>query len=395
MPAQEGLGGWEEPSAFTLRGFGTLGLARSTNGQAEMRRNLLQPRGISKHWSARGDSDFGLQLNYLASDTVEATAQVVSRYGSDGNFKPELTELLVRYDPNAYFSLRGGRICTEFFMHGDSHLIGYSQLAARPNIDYISTLAVTYLDGADAQVTLPLGDGLLRGKLYYGFLGEKFPFLGSNPNSSLNLRGSRLIGTYLDYQEGNWQWRGGMARARFKHQLQGLDDVQSALVGVGAASAARALDLQGTEIRYDSIGVVYDRAPLRLQVMLGRLRFDSKVVQGQDSAMFQAGYRIGELTPFIAYSRLKSRRTHVATGLPDEGIGALVNAGMTSYLEQTFVDQHTVSLGLRWDFQRNMALKFQADRIRGDADSRLPLARATSRWNGKTNIFTLALDFVF
>lgn len=360
-----------------------------------MRRNLLQPRGISKHWSARGDSDFGLQLNYLASDTVEATAQVVSRYGSDGNFKPELTELLVRYDPNAYFSLRGGRICTEFFMHGDSHLIGYSQLAARPNIDYISTLAVTYLDGADAQVTLPLGDGLLRGKLYYGFLGEKFPFLGSNPNSSLNLRGSRLIGTYLDYQEGNWQWRGGMARARFKHQLQGLDDVQSALVGVGAASAARALDLQGTEIRYDSIGVVYDRAPLRLQVMLGRLRFDSKVVQGQDSAMFQAGYRIGELTPFIAYSRLKSRRTHVATGLPDEGIGALVNAGMTSYLEQTFVDQHTVSLGLRWDFQRNMALKFQADRIRGDADSRLPLARATSRWNGKTNIFTLALDFVF
>jgi hypothetical protein len=390
-PAQEGLRGWEELSAFTLRGFGTLGLARSTNGQAEISRNLLQPRGISKHWSARDDSDFGLQLNYQMSDTVEATAQVVSRYGSDGNFKPELTELLVRYDPNAYFSLRGGRIGTDFFMHGDSRLIGYSQLAVRPNIDYFSTLAVTYLDGADAQVTLPLGDGLLRGKLYYGFLGEKFPFLGSN----LNLRRSRSIGTYLDYQKGNWQWRGGMARTRLKRQMQGFDDVQSALVGVGDASAARALDLQEAEIKYYSIGVVYDRAPLLLQFMLGRLRFDSKLIQDQDSAMFQAGYRIGEVTPFIAYSRLKSRRTHVATGLPDEGIGALVNAGMSSLLAQTFVDRHTVSLGLRWDFQRNMALKFQADMIRGDADSYFTVARATPRWNGKTNIFTLTLDFVF
>jgi hypothetical protein len=389
-PAQD-PGGVDEQPAFILRGFGTLGLARSSNGQAQVARDLQQIRGIPKHWSGRTDSNFGLQFSYLASDTVEATAQVVSRYGSDGDSKPELTELLVRYDPNAYLSLRGGRIGTDFFMHGDSRLVGYSQLAARPSIDYFSTLAVTYLDGVDGQVTLPLGDGLLRGKLYYGSFGEKFPLAFVN----LNLRGTRSISSYLDYREGNWQWRGGMARASFKRQLPGLGDFQKTLVGMGASSAARALDMQGTELRYYSIGVVYDRAPLLLQFMLGRLSFDSKLFQDQDSAMLQAGYRIGEFTPFIAYSRLKSRRAHVATGLPDEGIGALLNTRVSSLLAETFVDQHTVSLGLRWDFQRNMALKFQADMIRSDADSLFTAVKATPRWNGKTNIFTLALDFVF
>ena len=76
-PAQEEKDGL---AALTLRGFGTLGVARSTNGQAEVARDLLQPRAISDHWSGKYDSNAGVQLNYLASDTVEAVVQAASRY---------------------------------------------------------------------------------------------------------------------------------------------------------------------------------------------------------------------------------------------------------------------------------------------------------------------------
>ena len=391
-PAQEEKDGL---AALTLRGFGTLGVARSTNGQAEVARDLLQPRGISDHWSGKYDSNAGVQLNYLASDTVEAVVQAASRYNYKGNFAPELTELLVKYDPNAYLSLRGGRIGTDFFMHGDSRLIGYSQLVVRPNIDYFSSLAVTYLDGADGQVTFPLGDGLLRGKLYYGFLAEKLPFAGGY----LDLRGSRSIGGYLDYQDGNWQWRGGMAQISFKHLMpDAAGKVQSALLDTGVASAARAahaLDLQGTDARYYSVGAVYDRGPLLLQLMVSRMSYESEAIRDQDSAMFLAGYRIGEVKPFVGYSRVRSRRAHVASGLPDTGSGALINAALDSVLAQSYADQHTVSLGLRWDFRRDMAFKVQADMIRGDADSVYMVRQETPRWNGRTNVFTLALDFVF
>ncbi len=382
-------------SAISLRGFGTAGFARSTNGQAEVARDLLQPRGISNYWSGRIDSNLGVQANYLASEKIEAVVQAVSRYSYKGNFSPELTEALLRYDPNPYLSLRGGRVGTDFFMHGDSRLIGYSQLVARPNIDYYSSLAISYLDGADAQVTVPVGEGLLRGKGYYGFLAEKLSFAGDE----LNLRGSRAIGAYLDYQEGAWQWRGGLGRISFKHSMPApVGELQSALIGSGVSSALAAasdLELQGTDASYYSLGAVYDRGPLLVQLMLSRLSYESEVVQDQDSGMFLAGYRIGEVKPFVGYSRVKSSAPHVSSGLPNTGTGARINADLASVLAESHADQHTYSIGLRWDFRRDMAFKFQADAIRGKRDSIYTFRRETARWDGKTNVFTVTLDFVF
>lgn len=382
-------------SAFSLRGFGTAALARSTNGQAEVARDLLQPRGVSDHWSGKIDSNLGVQANYLASDSVEAVVQAVSRYNYKGNYSPELTEVLLKYEPNPYLSLRGGRVGTDFFMHGDSRLIGYSQLVARPNIDYYSSLAISYLDGTDVQVTVPVGEGLLRGKGYFGYLGEKLPF----PDEYLNLRGSRAIGAYIDYQEGSWQWRGGMAQINFKDSMPSpVGELQTALNATGVSSAQEAaddLELQGTHARYYSFGVVYDRGPFLAQVMLSRLRYESGVIQDQDAGMLLAGYRIGEFKPFVGYSKVKSHAGHISSGLPNAGNGASINAMLADVLAESHAHQHTYSVGIRWDFRRDMALKFQADAIRGESDSRYAFRRETPRWDGKTNVFTLALDFIF
>ena len=385
----------DESSAFSLRGFGTLGLARSTSSQAEVARDLLQPRGVSDNWSGRIDSNVGVQVNYVASNTLEAVVQAVSRYNPEGSFAPELTEALLKYDPSAYLSLRGGRLATDFFMHGDSRLIGYSQLVVRPNIDYFSSLAVSYLDGVDAQLTLPAGDGLLRAKGYFGFLAQKFPF----PGGYLNVRGSRTISAYLDYQEGSWQWRGGMARISFNHAMSPpVVNLQNALIDTGVAAAQRAaagLDLRGTDARYHSVGVVYDRGPIMAQLMLGRLRFESAAIQDQDTGLFLASYRLGQVKPFVGYSRIKSRANRIVSGLPNAGAGAVLNASLDYVLADSHADQHTYSLGLRWDLRNDMALKFQVDAIRGDADSKYTFRRETSAWNGKTNVFTFTLDFVF
>ncbi len=390
-------GGELQPSSpLTLRGYGTLGIARSTNSQGEVARDLSQPRGIGDHWSAKIDSDFGLQLNYVASNTLEAVVQAVSRYNDRGNFSPELTELLLKYDPNPYLSLRAGRVSTDFLMHGDSRLIGYSQLTARPNIDYYSTLAVTYLDGLDAQLTFPLAGGLLSAKGYFGFLGEKLPFI---EEGALDLRGSRAFGAYLDYQSGGWQWRGGLAQIRFKNSMPyPVQQLQGMLRASGVPTAQQAaddLELQGSKARYYTLGVVYDRGPLMVQLMLGRTRYDSIAIQDQDSGMFLAGYRIEEFKPFVGYSKTRSRASHVSSGLPNVGYAALMNAGLSAVQAASHTDQHTYTVGLRWDFRQDMALKFQVDAIRGKPDSVATVRRETPRWDGKTNVFTITLDFVF
>ena len=55
----------------------------------------------------------------------------------------------------------------------------------------------------------------------------------------------------------------------------------------------------------------------------------------------------------------------------------------------------TYSVGVRGDVQRKVALKFQVDAIRGRAGSTQTFRRETSRWNGKANIFTITMDFIF
>jgi len=378
---------------LSLRSFGTVGVARASNGRAEIARDLSQPTGVSDDWSGKIDSNLGVQANYLASDTMEAVVQVVSRYNHRGNFDPAVTEALLKFDPSPYLSVRAGRVGTDFFMHGDSRLIGYSQLTVRPNIDYYSSLAISFLDGADAQVTLPVGDGLLRGKTYFGVLGEKLPFGGGY----LDLRGSRAIGAYLDYQEGSWQWRGGIARLRFKDPTPvAVRELQADFRNTGTPSGietAEALGMQGTHANYYSIGVVYDHAPFMLQFMLGRLNYELKAIQDQDSGMFLASYRLGNLKPFVGYSRTLSHAENLSSGA--SGSGGVLDARLAALLAESAANQHTYTLGVRWDFRRDMALKAQLDMIRGKPDSLYTFRNEAPGWDGRTNVFSLTLDFVF
>jgi hypothetical protein len=383
------------PSAFSLRGFGTFGLARSTNADAEIVRDIFQPGGVTDHWSGKIDSSFGLQVNYAATEALEAVVQAVSRYNHRGNFSPQVSWAFLKYAPNAYLSLRGGRVGTDFLMRGDSQQIGYSQLTVRPNIDYFYTLSSARLDGFDAQLTLPAGEGLVRGKTYYGLFREQV----SDGGETRDLRKSRLLGVNLDYQRGDWLWRASYARLRFGGAETPLvRQLQSALIATGepaAVRAAGAIALEDTDGRIYSLGATYDNGPFSAQAMVGHFQFQSATFENQDAGMLLAGYRLGTATPFVGYSKVRSYRRHLSTGLPDSGPTAPINAAVADVLARSHADQYTVSVGVRWDFMRDAALKFQADAIRGKPDSVLTVQRATADWNGRTNVFSVALDFIF
>ena len=362
-------------------------------------RDLSQPRGISSRWSGRNDSVLGLQANVQASATVEAVAQVVSRYHAEGNFSPELTWAFLKYEPNAYLSLRAGRFGTEFFMRADSRLIGYSYLTVRPAPDFFATLPFSYIDGVDALLTTPLADGLLRSKLYSGVAREKIPIA----SEQLDINGARMNGGYLEYQQSAWMWRASYGQIRFNHELPPpVDQLRNALIaasgatGIAAAqTAADELSLTGRRGRFYSVGAVYDSGPLQAHAMLSRIRHNSVAFENSRSGMLIVGYRVGEVTPFAGYSWVRSNAKQLDTGLPNAGALALINSSVAAVLADSHSDQATTTLGLRWDFRRNTALKLQADAIRGSPRSIFPYRRETASWNEHTNVLSVALDFIF
>lgn len=373
---------------LTLRGFGTLGMARTTDDQVEFVRDLSQPGGVGTRWSPKIDSVVGLQANFALRDGLEAVAQVVSRYRPDGSYRPELTWAFLHFDPNPNLSLRAGRLGTEFYMLADSRLVGYSYLTVRPPVDYFGGLTFSYIDGADVSATLPLGPGLLRGKLYSGVSREEVRIVSDR----LDLDGSRLTGGHLDYLQGSWLWRLGYVQVRFRNELPSpVSDLRQLIAPLGGAAIADDLSLAGKLARFYSAGVSYDSGPLQAQLMLSRTRHESAAYQDSRAGYVVAGYRLGEFTPYLGRSWVhSSENTFSSATLP----GPLLDQ-VNNLVLGTVSNQYTNFLGVRWDFRSNMALKAQLDSIHGTPSSTYPFRQEKGAYDGRMTVFSVALDFIF
>lgn len=374
-------------SSFALRGFGTVGLARSSSDHAEFVRDLSQPVGIKGgQWSGRIDSILGLQANWQATPEIELVGQVVSRLHYDRSHDPEVMWAFAKWEPDPRLSLRVGRIGADFMMLADSRLVGYSYLTVRPPTDFFGPLFFSHFDGADISSTLPLGNGLIRGKLFAGKTEEK----SAGTLGVWDTSGSPVSGLVLDYVTGAWHLRLNSARILFAADMN-TTVLTDPLYMIGANAAAESLRTEGKASRFLSMGIVYDQGPLQVQGMLNRIRHDTSVFQDSSAGYLLAGYRIGIVTPYTGVSWWKTKQK---TGLPPVSDPFL--SGMyQAFIAGAKVDRTTYTLGARWDFALNTALKFQWDAIRANRDTSFSFSNVTPAWNGKTDVLTVTLDFVF
>lgn len=390
------------PVAF--KGFGTLGVARSDTNDAEFVRDLSQPRGVSRQWTTRNDSVLGVQMNLRFGPQTEGVLQLITRYRPEGNHTPEVSWAFLRHEFSPDLQVRVGRLAPEIYMLADSRLVGYSNIAIRPPVDFYGSLVFAYFDGADVMASAGLGDGVLRAKLYGGRSPERTGFFDP---VTWDIRGSQLFGGYLDYLKGPWQLRVTHMEAKFSSPELPLNYLTNRLIASNPALAPlRAIapvDLTGqlpelstvdTRSRFDSVGVVYDKGALQLQGMIGRIKHQSESYEDSRAGFVLGAYRLGVLTPYLGYSWVKSTPARVTT-VPAGPFGPALNAFGKEIVAATHLQQHTVTLGVRWDFRPNWALKLQADAIRGSTDSIFLFRGPNVQWDGRMNVISAALDFAY
>ncbi|MEO5751475.1 MAG: hypothetical protein ABIQ50_11200 [Usitatibacter sp.] len=382
-----------DPEApVSIRAFGTLGLAHNSTDQAEFVRDFLQPEGVGNAWSGNVDSRLGVQVNARPTQAIEAVIQATSSYNYAGSYRPELTWAFVSYSPSADFKARIGRLGWDVYMISDTRNVGYSYLWVRPPVDYFGPLQISHIDGADVVVKHELGGGLISGKVYMGWANQRVPTpLGDD----IDLAGSRVSGVNLGFRKGDWQLHAGYTAARIKKEVPGVGPLLAALHGTGFPGALQLADdvaFAGKSIHLASIGAVFDRGPWQSQLMFSRNRSTSLVWPTKTSGYFLLGYRTGQWTPFLSLSRTRSRTVQRATGLPtpnplDDAVAVTLASSQSR--------QHTTSLGVRYDFMRNLDLKLQVDRIQVQDHAALLWRNAQPGWNGRATVVSLTLDFAF
>lgn len=369
----------DEP-VWSLDGFGTLGATRTSSKEVEFVRDLSQPRGAKTGWDPRVDSLLGLQARWRIVDGLEAVAQGVSRYRYDDSFRPELTWAFLRYEPAPWLSLRAGRVGTEFFMLADSRLVGYSYLTVRPPGDYFWYLPFSSIDGGDITVSLPAGEAVLRAKGYYGISDQSLPLA----DRQWKIDGSPMVGGYLEWSYEAWQIRASYANIRFHNDLPIHAGLAAMLPPSLAGATAEALGVAGKRSDYWALGLIYDHGPWQAQVMLNHIEHRSRAFQDSNGGYALLGYRIGQVTPYAGYSWVDSRSRRGAN-----------NPAEAAVMADGHAVQKTSMLGVRWDIYRNTALKGQWDRIQGQPTSIFPYRRESAAWDGRMDVFSVTLDFVF
>jgi hypothetical protein len=380
----------------SFSGFGTLGAVYHNEDGVEFRRDVSQPDGAKGgQVSFLPDSMLGVQATAHPGPDLEATLQLLSRNSIDVNFRPQVSWAYVKYKPAENVSLRAGRLGIELYIQGDSADIGYANLPIRQSIVFYPRSC----DGFDAETTVPLGAGTLRIKGMAGWAEGKLQSGGAPYDTG----GSSIRGALVEYAQDGWTGRIATGRLTLKNETSGavVDALRASLSMVpnGAAILDR-MSLKNRPVDYTSIALAYDAGPL--QSVASYTLVSSPRWPDMQSFYTNMGYRIDKITPYAAYYVKRADRQTIPTGIPT-GLSAATDAlNQYAALAQGggVVNQSGITLGMRYELSRTMALKFQLDRIRyRDPDSivdpTLSVAPVESRAVRSMNLRSLALEYIF
>lgn len=417
----------ETTPVFSFNGFGTLGLAHSSEDKADFLANDLQGSGAGRgrSWSPDVDSRIGGQLSARFTPQLSAVLQVVAEQRYDSTYRPQIEWGNIKYAFTPDLSVRVGRIVTSVFLESDSRKVGYAQPWVRPPVEVYSLVPLTNSDGVDINYRLRLGEVTNNFQVGYGSSSADTPDGGK-----VKAKDAWLISNTLEY--GSMTLHAAYSHSKFSlDQFAPLFDGYRRFAGTAAATAqnpvvqavfpgavpglvqsaaqANALadryDPDNTTINFLSFGAIYD--PGNWFVMAEWGQTDSRSVFGKRDAWYATGgYRWGKFTPYITYAeaRLKSPQndagiTAVPGGAPFAALSdsaALLNANLNEQLAGAPI-QKTISIGLRWDVARNTALKLQYDYSHIGDGSPGTLDHQTTGFvpGGSFSVVSATLDFVF
>ena len=399
--------------SYSFNGFGTLGAVYSDEDQADFVSSwLLQPNGAghTSEWHAGVDTKLGGQVNAQFNEQFSAVLQVVVERQEDNAWTPAIEWANIQYQLNDNFSLRLGRTVLAAFMVSDTRLVGYANPWIRGPQELYQIVPITNVDGLDAAYTLDFGDWRNTLQLTYGQTDQDLIIEGE-----LRARDAFMFSNTLEYDYATFRLTYITANIDLDTPesnalFNAYDELGEALALIPGQddAAAQASAISGSYALSDAPIEVYS-AGLRLEP--GNWLFmaewarvtEANALSKADAWYTTLGYRFNSVTPYLTLAEVNAD-TPQESGVTTSGMPAplaaatdTLNAGLDQFLSQASHAQKSISLGIRWDFISNAALKLQYQHIELDEKSAGRLANVQPGFQpgNRANIFSAVIDFVF
>lgn len=380
-----------------FNGFGTAGLVHSDEDQADFASSVLAPEGAgaTSDWSGEVDSRLGLQLTANLTPQLSSVAQVIVEQRHDDTYTPTVEWANVKYEIAPDFYIRGGRIVLPGVMASEYRKVGYALPWVRPPLEVYNLVPVSNSDGVDAGYEFRAGGFINTVRLSYGRRDVELP----DGNES---EARELWALSAAAERGPFGFHLGYLRSRvtvetFRPLFNGFRQL-----GPEGNAIADRFDFEDKTVEFVGLGARYDPGDWFIRGQLAF--FDSRTVVGDSHGWYvTGGYRFGSVTPYVTLARVRpdSDTSHPGLTLagrppPVAATAAALNAGLNQALGAAAA-QKSISVGTRWDFARNLAMKVQFDYLDLDSGSPGVLINEQPGFErgGTVSLFSVALDFVF
>jgi len=405
-------------SNFTLSGYGTIAYTFDNQDDLAFVRELTAPAEYGQVNNPKmktepllTDSRIGIQGLYQIEPNLEIMGLLNIRHQEETSLNNSLDWLYLGYHFSNDIALRIGRIGYDAFLMSDHRHLGYAYSWVRPPTEFYAALPVYSLDGLDISYKIFQDDNVnwkVKGQL--GQSQTTFPF-GLSEQYEFE---STAWAVSLTRETQNLRIRAGYSEIDIDTNPSVLEPLydglsQLSVAGVPGLSDEASQLLHDTtykngKFKYSTIGFAYDNQTWLLQGELGYMDTTADVISNGTTAYLNLGRRFGSWTPFVSYSRIKPLNNkkeaendwNLLTGNAFGDLNTSVRDQALSVLSATRIDQSTISLGVRWDFYSQAALKLQWDKTKVNADgyglwwSTLDESKDTS-----IDVFALTMEFIF
>jgi len=329
----------------TISGFGSVVAGKSSNDANYMEYD-------SEEWEFDQDTLIGLQIEAKINDQAKFVTQLVSqgRYGYD----IEAEAAYFSYETDVA-TVRVGKMRTPFFMYSDYLDVGYAYPMLRPSNELYDSIIISNYEGMDLLIPIEFENSSLVLQPYAGV-------------SRLAERDAKGVGetTFNEFMGATVHWyiddltlRASYATGQSEYTARNFSE---------RAIEAVVDDQKGEFI---SVGAHYDNGDLLAMVEAAEIKLKG-AFSDTISVSGLVGYRFGSVMPYVGASWLKTTDDELR-----------IDSSPMNYKTNSY------SVGTRWDFYKNVALK--VDLVYAVFDDE-PLYYG---FEEDSLVYSAAIDFVF
>ncbi len=329
---------------FSFNGFASLNMQLGNNSHGFM-------KSQNKVRFDEG-SLIGLQGEFEVNDSTSAVVQMVARGNKKENWTPDVEWAFLSHKVTPNLTVRGGKLRLPLFMYSDYLEVGYAQTSVRVPSEVYGSVVLTSLTGGDFIYDVELDDSTVS---FQGFVGSQ-KLSASKHSYNADTQFDDIAGGVINWTDDTWTLRAVYAQAVVSSTTNWNTNNKFLLNTT----------FNDEKAKFYGIGGRYDNGNLALVSEVTRTTVEG-FYHDVDSAYLTAAYRVNQFTPYLTVAHMETtddseRNNQVKraganykqkpTLSAAYAYGSAVKVASNMNIQRT-----TYSIGTRWDFMPNIALK--------------------------------------